>query len=104
MKTIHKGRYPLFQNGGKGLDHPHEKDDSIYLEKQDQTEAQVYIPGTYGNLLPEAEVVTYTGTEKQQRRKKRWYEFLQKWDRFKKNRQERLDRKSMSFKPIIGPY
>jgi hypothetical protein len=78
--------------------------DPIYLKKQNQTEAQVYIPGTYGNLLPEAEVVTYTGTEKQQERKKRWYEFLQKWDRFKKNRQDRLKRKSMSFKPIKGPY
>ena len=78
--------------------------DPIYLKKQNQTEAQVYIPGTYGNLLPEADVVTYTGTEKQQERKRKWDNFLKMWENFKKNRQERLDRKDMSFKPIKGPY
>jgi len=78
--------------------------DPIYLKRQDQKEAQVYIPGTYGNLLPEAEVVAYTGTEGQQKRKRRWHEFLQKWDSFKENRQTRLDREGMGYKPIKGRY
>jgi hypothetical protein len=78
--------------------------DPIYLKKQNQTEAQVYIPGTYGNLLPEAEVATYTGTEKQQERKRKRDNFFKWWENLKRNRQERLDRKSMSFKPIKGPY
>ena len=80
------------------------KGDPIYLKKQEEKPAQVYIPGTYGNLLPEAEVVTYTGTDKQQKRKKKWDNILRMWENLKKKRQARLDRKDQSFKPIKGPY
>ena len=66
------------------------KGDPIYLSKKTK-EAVPYFSGM-GNLLPEAEVATYTGTEKQQNRKKKWNKFLKKWEGFKTNRNNRLNK------------
>ena len=66
------------------------KGDPIYLSKKTK-EAVPYVSGT-GNLLPEAEVATYTGTERQQNRKKKWNKFLKKWEGFKTNRNNRLNK------------
>jgi len=63
------------------------KGDPIYLSKKSK-KAVPYISGM-GNLLPEAEVITYTGTEKQQERKKKWHGFLDKWEGFKSKRKNR---------------
>ena len=44
--------------------------------------------------LPEAEVVEYTGTRREQKKKRRKYEGLgANWELWKKRRQERLNRK-----------
>jgi len=66
------------------------KGDPIYLSKKTK-EAVPYVSGM-GNLLPEAEVATYTGTERQQNRKKKWNKFLKKWEGFKTNRNNRLNK------------
>tara|TARA_R100000951_G_scaffold111493_1_gene110582 strand:- start:574 stop:789 length:216 start_codon:yes stop_codon:yes gene_type:complete len=60
------------------------KGDPIYLSKKTK-EAVPYVSGM-GNVLPEAEVIEYTGTERQQKRKKKWDEFLKKWEGFKTKR------------------
>lgn len=66
------------------------KGDPIYLSKKTK-EAVPYVSGM-GNVLPEAEVIEYTGTERQQKRKKKWDEFLKKWEGFKTNRSRRLNK------------
>jgi hypothetical protein len=62
------------------------KGDPIYLSKK-SNEAVPYVSGM-GNLLPESKVVAYTGTEKQQKRKKKWDDFLEKWEGFKSKRKK----------------